>query len=39
MEMPRLSFADIFWATLALFGALSMLGFEALCMRVFAGKW
>ena len=39
MEIPRLSFSDIFWATLAFFGALSMLGFEAVLMRLSIGKW
>jgi hypothetical protein len=41
MAMPRLklSFSDLFWAMLALFGCLAMLGFEAVLMRVFAGKW
>ncbi|MGA8366657.1 MAG: hypothetical protein WB716_05025 [Candidatus Acidiferrales bacterium] len=35
----QLSFSDLLWATLALFGCLAMLGFEAVSMRLAIGKW
>lgn len=41
MAMPRfkLSFSDLLWATLALFGSLAMLAFEAVSFRLAVGKW
>jgi hypothetical protein len=41
MAIPRfkLSFSDLFWAMLALFGCLAMLAFEAVSFRLAVGKW
>ncbi len=41
MAMPKfeLSFSDLLWATLAVFGCLAMLAFEAVSMRLSVGKW
>jgi hypothetical protein len=35
----HVSVADLFWSTLALFGCLAMVAFEAISMRLSMGKW
>jgi hypothetical protein len=35
----HVSVTDLFWAMLGLLGCLAMVGFEAISVRLFLGKW